>query len=502
MITQNPTYYKRVVLDTDRTAFYFDSILNYNRFIAEKESNVPTTSNARRGFDRINDNTYVDSKLDDYRGLYWFGTRDTNAITQPLNSFLFNNQLDNFLQNLRDSTVSVDKTDIEQVKRIKFTEMEIGIFSFDLASLGLLPVMEYYSPTLKRVVSGNYVLCYKDNDNKPIKDENGATMFYHIFVAEIPQHVVEFDGEANGYYSTVLNKVVEKDELVFNEKTNQFFYPKQDEIPQHAVLQSQKLDENGNKKWTTTWKKSFIYIPKVLNPLPRIDIIVASSFPYTINAETEMIYNGMAAITLAEKLSASNINYRIIVAYPILTAGSGATKGIYTYVVAKQDGEALDKNNIAILLSDARQGRLQKFKGDYATQYDAGFDTNIGVGSVSYIIADKMFVDKQLPTEGNGDKYIIRDLDGTVRNGVAPQSRSYTQEFDTQKDAYDFITRRGLSVDRAKIAYVDYLAQSTEPLDIASSKIYDSKILFSGATSEQQATDQYNNAIRMITNIR
>lgn len=496
MQIQDPSYYKRKELDADRTAFYFDGTTDYNRFIAEVEANAmaDNRSNARRGFEMLNDPNYVPNTIR-RNGASKYGTTDASLVTNAISGYLFNNELDTFMQNVRDRTVSVDKVDIDQVKSIKFTEMEIGIFSFDLASLGLIPVMEYYSPLLKKIVSGNFVFAHKDANNKPLKDANGKTMFYHIFVAEIPRHVVEFDGGKNGYYSDILKRVVEKENLIFNQTTNQFIYPQTPEIPQHDVLQQQKLDANGKKKWSTTWKKSFIHIPKVNKPLPRIDIIVASSFSWGVDAESEMIYSSMSAIALAEKLSKANVNYRIIVAYPLETSGNGSTKQIYSYVVAKKDGEALDKNKIAVLMSDGRQFRYNQFKGFYATQYDADFDSRISVDGIGRPINDSLFVDKQTENEGSGDKYIIRNLDDLS------QSTRYSDEYDTPQDAVVDIKANRWNIDRAKIAYMDYLATSISPEDVRASKNWDSKILFSGALTEDQATNQYESAIRKISNL-
>lgn len=511
MTIANPTYFKRSVLDSDRTAFYFKSIVDYTRFLNEVDANADQRSNARRGFDMINSPSYIQDEISGSNGNRWFGTRDASLITNNITDYLFNNELDTYLQNVRSATMNVDKVDLDQVKTIKFTEQEIGIFSFDLASLGLIPVFEFYSPLLKRIVNPNFVMARKDQNNVPFRDENGKIIFYHVFRAEIPKHFVEFNAGMNGYYSEVLGRVVEKSELILDQRTNGFYYPHQPEIPEHDVRQEQKLNANGKKMWTTTWKKSFIHIPKVEKPLPRIDIIVASSFSSRVNAETEMIYSSMSAIALAERLSKAGINYRIIVSYPLETTGSGATKQVYPFVVAKQDGEALDKQSMAVLLSDGRQFRYQQFRGFIATQYDAGFDDSIDIWGIGRPINDSIFVDKQYTTEeadtinarggqqvraeGNGDMYIFRDLDDLRQN------TSYRQEFNTQQEAYDYIKQNDLDIDRVKIAYMDYLAKSDHPEDIKASKNWGSKVLFSGALNQQQAQNEYEKAIRSITNI-
>ena len=90
----------------------------------------------------------------------------------------------------------------------------------------------------------------------------------------------------------------------------------------------------------------------------------------------------MAAISIAEKLSTSGVNYRIVVAYPVRTSrpSSGTPQEIYSFVTVKKEGEVLDKNKIAVLLSDGRQFRYQQFKGFVASIYDAGYDAKISDG--------------------------------------------------------------------------------------------------------------------------
>jgi hypothetical protein len=153
----------------------------------------------------------------------------------------------------------------------------------------------------------------------------------------------------------------------------------------------------------------------------------------------------MAAITIAEKLSNSGVNYRIIAAYPVQTSqpGSGPSQGIYTFVNVKKEGEVLDKNKIAVLLSDGRQFRYKQFKGFIAAMYDAGFDAKISDGIGSPI----------------SNATMIKD------------------------------------------AYMDYLRSSDEPSDKEAAKKPESKIVFSGALSQAQAETQYNDIIGQISKI-
>lgn len=428
-------YYKKNKLSGNRTAFMFDSLMDYNRFIEEVSNAVPANSRARMKFNSFGGD-YITRNA---RDITKFGTTDTSLVTNNIDTYLFNNELEGFLNTLRARTVNLDVIDIDQQKAIKFTEQEIGVFSFDLASLGLIPVIEFYSSLLNKVVSGNLV--------KSEKKSNGELYFYHIYQPEIKEHIVKFNANFNGYYSKVLERVVPKDELVEEDKNGDiiFNYPFKPEIQKHKVEKRQQLDDNGKKKFSTTWKKSFVYMPKVEKPLPRIDIIVGSSFSWGTDARTEMIYSSMSAIAIAEKLSKSGVNYRIVAAYPLRTSrpSSGTPQEIYSFVTVKKEGEVLDKNKIAVLLSDGRQFRYQQFKGFVSAMYDAGYDAKIA-DSIGTPISDASLI---------------------------------------------------------KNAYIDYLATSDSPSDKEAAKKIESKIVFSGALSLQQAEDQYRDIIGQISRV-
>lgn len=370
----NPTYYKREKLRGNSTAFLFDGLDQYNRFIDEVDANA--VGNARRGFDQINSPNYVERKANPR----WYGTTDTSWANQPITTFLFNNELDSFLQSFRGQTLNVDVIDIDQQKSIKFTEKEIGVFSFDLASLGLIRVYEYYSPLLEKIVSPDLVRSYRN--------ENGELIFYHVFTPYVPKHIVNYDPKYGGYYSNILKRVIKKSDLVEEVTDDEIYlvYPEKKEVPQHDVERKQQTDKNGKLKFATTFKKCFIEIPKIEKPLPRIDIIVPSTYSASVDASRQMLYGSMAAITLAEKLSKSGVNYRIIACYGVGTNGAGTKKRVYPFVVIKKEGEPLDKNKIAVLLSDGRQFRYRQFKGYFAAQYDAGYDSSIDVSSIGSVI--------------------------------------------------------------------------------------------------------------------
>jgi hypothetical protein len=432
MVNSNPKYYKKQKLSNERTVFMFESLKDYYQFIDDVDK--VATGNAQQGFTRLKNRQYVADKVTD---VSWYGTRDVNSVINNIDSFLFNNKLDSFLTSFRNQTINLDVIDIDQQKAIKFTEKEIGIFSFDLASLGLIRVYEYFSPLLNGIVSPNLVISSKNNE--------GKLVFYHIYQPEVPQHEVKYNLKYGGYYSEVLNRVVQKSDLIEVVNDNQMYlaYPYKPEIPQHVVEQRQKLDEQGRKMFSSTFKRSFIEIPKIEKQLPRVDLIINSSPNSGLNAENELVYASLAAIAIAEKLSKANVNFRVFACYAIKPLKYRSAQ-IMPFVLLKKEGEPFDKNKIAILLSDARQARYKQFLGDFATQYDAGYDYGIDIYGIS----------------------------ATMNDG-----------------------------DVIKQSYIDFLKLQDNPEDKKAAENPNSKIVFSGAYSEQAAIDQYNDIISQISKI-
>lgn len=496
-VNPNPDYYKRVILPPEnripRCAFYFDNYTNYSRFISETQNRVSPNTTASRKFTEFNDPNYVQNNIGG--STQWFGTTNASDVTEDIPSFLFGNQLDAFISNVRNRTVNVDVIDIDQQKSIRFTSQEIGIFSFDLASLGLIKVVEFYSPVLDKIVSADVVITEKDADGKVLKDSNGNTLLFHKYKPEIKEHSVTLNAAEGGYYSKVLGMVVPRDKLV--ERTENgltiLMYPYTPEIQKHQVERRQKVDSKGKPMWATTFKKVFIELPKVEKPLPRIDIIVTSSFSAGVNAETEMIYACMSSITLAEKLNISRINYRIVVCYPVETTRNGTNK-IFPFVTVKKEGEPLDKNKIATLLADARNFRYKQFKGFVATMYDAGLDSNISDG-IGRPINDRYKIIKLKDKE-----YAIVDINNaydTSDNLVKYRNMVFTSE----ADAEAYCRTNSIGVNQVKNAYIDYLSQSDDPSDRKAATNRDSKITFSGALTENAAVNQYKLTISEITKL-
>lgn len=428
----NQGYYDKKVLTPTKTTYYFDGLLDYLKFTKDTEPKL--TGNAKTGWDNLKGEQGVRNNL----STSWFGTTDVQKILGEKKSFLFNNELDRFLQAIVRSAIRTDVTDIDQKKKLEFTERELGIFSFDLASLGLVRVNEYYSPLLKKIVESDYVRSYVAGD--------GKIVFYHIKVDAVKRHLIKYNGKEGGYYSNILKRVVPASDLIQEviDDDIAFVFNETFEIPQHDVEVRQKRNEDGGLKFATTWKKSFMYIPKPYNSLPRIDLIIASSYSGGIDATNAMIWNTMAGLAVAQKLSQSNINYRIIAAYTDRTQRSDE---VYSFVKIKDESQPLNPNMMATLLSDGRFFRYETFLGSFATMWDAGYDANINPSSIS----------------------------GTIN--------------DTENDP------------KIRNAYIDYLKTNKGYSDRMAAQNFDSKIVFRQALSERDAVAEYNRVIQKIAKL-
>ncbi len=357
-MSNNPTYYKKEVKG-NKAVFQFDNMDMLNRFIDENIVKAQgQTYGAARGINS-KDQNYI---MRNINNINWFGTTNLASVTGPVDIFLFNNDLNTFLQNIQDKLRNVGISDLDQTKTIKFSELEKGVFSFDLASLGLIKVFEFYSPLLKKVVSGNLVVSEKQSD--------GNLIFYHVYMPEIKEHKVEYNIDKNGYYSDILRRNIPFSELEEKSEGSTVYmvYPYHAEIPKHIVHRKQVI-ENGRPKFSSTFKKSFIDIPKVKKPMPRIDIIVNSSFNSNISAIYQMKYNALSAIALAEQLTRLNINYKIISVNSTLGKWN---KKAYSFTTIKNEGEPMDKNQMALILSDGRYFRIRSFYETGSLFQDAG----------------------------------------------------------------------------------------------------------------------------------
>jgi hypothetical protein len=430
--------YKKLKLSPNKTVFYFDSIRDVEEFTDEVVSKVPTTSTqyntARDYWDKSVLKQTIERSINS-SGEGKYGTLSADFVNQNLDRYTKINDVESESSKLTTRASKYDFNDIDQVKKIEFTEKEIGIFSFDLASLGLIRVYEYYSPLLNELVSPNLVKSETVSDGKKI--------YYYVGNAYVPKHEIEYVGSKGGYYSDILKRNVDKNELLQEEGEDKIiilYYPEKLEIKRHEVERKQAKDKNGKDKFATTFKKCFINIPKIESSLPRVDIIIPVSYSWG-ETSNQSFWNSIAMTSICERLTQANVDYRVIACYGLTVN----RKYVYNFVNIKNENQALDKNQLSLLVSDMRFFRVQMFRTFYASLYDAGYtsssDFTTGIGSINTDIAD------------------------------------------------------------IKSTYIAYLSKQSSESDRLASQISNSKIVLPPAMTEAQALDSYNTVINQISTL-
>lgn len=375
--------YKKTILEPDKeVAYYFDSLRDVEEFIEEVSKKIPVSSRAYR----VSKGELVASELAQRvrsnigsQGESYYGTRDASFVNNPLQRYLRIDETEIEVNKLNQKITKFDFEDIDQVKKIEFTERDLGIFSFDLASLGLVRVYEYYSPLLKQIVNPNFVR----SENL----SNGQVIFYFIGQDKVAKHEVEYVGSKGGYFSFILKRIVDKTELIqelSDDKIVKLYFPERDEIIKHEVERRQVIDKNGKPKFATTFKKCFINIPKVKSQIPRLDIIIPLAYPSNKSAY-QTFWNSVPLISICERLTQANVDYRVIGVKGIETE-SGKKKD-YAFINIKNEDQPLDKNQLSMIVSDMRFYRTTLFKLNQTMQYDSGFENNMS-SMMGYPIRD------------------------------------------------------------------------------------------------------------------
>jgi len=364
--------YRLADLGRNEKALFFDRIGDAFNFM-EARVMEGLSGNSRDVYERISS----DSNLRVFsRDPDWYGTTDLNLINERPDTFLFTDRLNEFIEQMVTQTVRSDKRDINQKPKIVFTEMERGIFSFDLASLGLIRVFEYYSPLLKRAVDPNRVKSYK---------VGGRQIFYHVPIEQIPIHPVRWDSKNGHYFSDLLKRKVEQD-MVVSEGNGVFMHRAVGGVEQHEVERRQKVSEDGNPEFRSTWKKSFVYLEKVKKKMPRIDLVIASSYSANVKARTQMLYACMAPIAVARKLQESGVRFRVFV----VTGGRcNQHKKQFIFTKVKDDNQPLNENGLAAQVSDPRYFRLNMFKLMVGVAQELGWQNDVLTQGIFYPINDE-----------------------------------------------------------------------------------------------------------------
>lgn len=360
------------------TAVLYDSFYDFADYV--NQNNNGLSSKANEIYESLVSDDSV--RYSTSRGDSWYGTTNPNEVLEPFQTFLFQDRLRNELDSIQREVVDNVNYNIDQKKQIVFTSQEIGIFSFDLASLGLIRVFEYYSPLLQKIVDGNFIRSFKTSE--------GKLVFYHIYVSEVPKHILL---QKNGkLFSPLLKTYIPKDEAIVETDSQGnivFYHPFKEEIPKHDVERIQQKNDDGKPKFSSTWKKSFIYIPKVEKELPQIDLIISSTFSAEVKANN-IFWTGVAVNTILNILSSANMRFRVYVGVSN-TWGRTTSNSMTSFIKVKDLNDAVDANLVSILSADARYFRYNFFKWIIRFADENGY-RDIIKSDLGYVNDDKSFL--------------------------------------------------------------------------------------------------------------
>ena len=92
----------------------------------------------------------------------------------------------------------------------------------------------------------------------------------------------------------------------------------------------------------------------------------------------QVFWNSVPLVSICEKLTASNVDFRVIGAVGIKCTGRNEKD--VAFINIKNENQPLDKNQLSMITSDMRFFRLNFFKFAYAMQYDSGFGAYFSQG--------------------------------------------------------------------------------------------------------------------------
>lgn len=341
----------------------------YDSITALREFVKANTKFKRPKNQRVHDGIFNDKDIKDrIKMKNWFG--DNTDFDQLKEGYLQFSRPD-LIEEARDKFKSQLPTNLSnpiEKTRLKYNP-NIGIFSFDRALIGMRRVKEYYD------------------------QETG--------------NVVE-------------SKFVQKQGEIFINTTNG-----------QEVQQRDAMRENGLPKVVSDNKNVYAFIDKIKTNRQGLDIYVNLSVAAYEKA-SDMIYNGLAAIMLAEQVAKIGIPSRIrLVA---MTKHEG--KYWCPIMNCKNYNETIDPNNIALMLSEPRFYRYDVFRA-FIHNYDAhNIDSSPGLGQIVQTDdADKVLESSGFAdfTKAEGKAYIMM---GGSRN-VDQSIKEYTQAIEKLKSQVD-----------------------------------------------------------------
>lgn len=289
-----------------------------------------------------------------------------------------------------------------EVPVLRYNDLGLGIFDFNKASTGLIPLYKYYSFEKQELVDGVDVEVVRD----------GKAYKYRLKSDKTP--VVLVPKLKQGYDKELVNKAFKE----VYDGANVF-----------AVLKKYGFKIGGNDAFSSTIKKT--YLLKEKKPKPRNAARIFIKIGGNCNIRyPQYQWGGYAAIGIAELLSFMGYAVSIIGVCGINTSinvGGGKLESgcRYTGVVLKSFSDTLDSSSLLYIASDPTFFRVKYFDVivKIAQYYSDYMDNSLGSAAEIHQLEDMIFTeygkrDKLFHNNGKRDDscqflyYVLGDIYG------------------------------------------------------------------------------------------
>ena len=391
-----------------------DALIEYFQKIDPSIERIPNSSETYKGLY----DWHLRQVAEDINDTSWFGDPAPGTVEagvsrsryQNMQEFnrIYNEKIKPRLQDI----LRYSQADLEMPK-FKYNDLGLGIFDFNKASSGLVPIYKFYSFQKKELVDGSEVENYTKNGRVMyrLKSDDSA-------VVVVPQ----LRGEPDP-------KVVQKAFREVYDGANVF-----------EVLKKYDLKIGGAEAFTSSIKKSYMQREKVVKPKNAVRIFVKVGENSNIRWG-QYQWNGYTAIGIAELLEYMGYSVSIIGVCGIATNGDHLlndngklVEGTRFFgITLKSFDENLDAASLLYVTSDPsffrikffecmiKQAQLYKDKMGHSLGRSASMDVLEDMIFNEYGVRDKMFYDNGKANENApflyytiGDIYSEQGIDTAV----------------------------------------------------------------------------------------
>lgn len=385
----------------------FKSLNSYIKYWDKAVAKTLSTNNGYADFiKQMKSRNESEFKSPGEEEISWFGFPVPTSVEDAMSRKSFMNmplydvvyeRLKPFLALLEKASVSVIPKEV-----IVPTDLELGVFSFERAMMGIEGVPGLYSPKHKKYASVE--------DGDPVLDKDGKQTFtnakkpYTYF--DIP---ILKGGKPVFENGKQMFTLAEYPKAIYRSKAGKFWIPdgadksKKEIIPPGTELWLQQLKKDGDAQWGSSNKKSFLKKEFYKRPSNAVRIFVYIGG----NAGQDTYWSGLIATIAAQFLQTKgysiritavigvasqqgyfNFNYKKINESPELKLwvdpdGTEYNRGArYSYIDIKDYTDTIDSLTLLYLVADPSFFRVRVFEYLTAQQFINKDPLNTGLGRI------------------------------------------------------------------------------------------------------------------------